>query len=61
MCFVFDKSKTRAIKREHGVSSKEAQQIFDQAYLVDQRNDDSEPVPRDRMAPWAPVCCDLRD
>ena len=42
MRFVFDKSKSRAVKRKHGVSLKEAQQIFDQAYLVDQRNDDPE-------------------
>jgi len=42
MRFVFDKAKSRAVKRKHGVSLKEAQQIFDQAYLVDQRNDDPE-------------------
>ena len=42
MRFVFDKSKSRAVKRKHGVSLKEAQQIFDQAYLVDQRSDDPE-------------------
>ncbi len=27
---------------KHGVSLKEAQEIFDQAYLVDQKNDDPE-------------------
>ena len=42
MRFVFDKAKNRALKRKHGVSLKEAQQIFDQAYLVDQRTDDPE-------------------
>ena len=42
MRFFFDKSKSRAVKRKHGVSLKEAQQIFDQAYLVDQRKDDPE-------------------
>lgn len=42
MRFVFDKSNSRAVKRKHGVSLKEAQQIFDQAYLVDQRSDDPE-------------------
>ena len=32
--------KSLAVKRKHGVSLKEAQQIFDQTYLVDQKNDD---------------------
>ena len=27
---------------QHGVSLKEAQEIFDQAYIVDQKNDDPE-------------------
>jgi uncharacterized DUF497 family protein len=40
MRFAFDRSKSRAVKRRHGVSLQEAQQIFDQAYLVDQKNDD---------------------
>lgn len=30
------------MKRKHGVSLGEAQEIFDQAYLVDQRSDDPE-------------------
>jgi uncharacterized DUF497 family protein len=40
MRFDFDPSKSRAVKRKHGVSLEEAQEIFDQAYLVDQKNDD---------------------
>jgi uncharacterized DUF497 family protein len=42
MRFEFDRSKSRAVERDHGVSLEEAQVIFDQAYLVDQRNDDPE-------------------
>ena len=30
------------MERKHGVSLQEAQEIFDQAYLVDQKNDDPE-------------------
>ena len=53
MRFVFDKSKSRAVKRKHGVSLKEAQQIFDQAYLVDQRSDDPEQF---RAVGWCGGC-----
>jgi uncharacterized DUF497 family protein len=42
MRFEFDKSKSQTVKRKHGVSLKKAQDIFDQAYLVDQKNDDLE-------------------
>ena len=42
MRFGFDQSKSWAVKRKHGVSLKEAQGIFDQTYLVDRKNDDSE-------------------
>jgi hypothetical protein len=35
-------SKSSAVKRRHGVSLKEGQEIFDQAYLVDRKNDDPE-------------------
>jgi uncharacterized DUF497 family protein len=42
MRFEFDRAKSRAVKRKHGVSLKAAQQIFDQTYLMDQRNDDPE-------------------
>ena len=36
----FDESKSRAVKQKHGVSLREAQEIFDQVYLVDQKSDD---------------------
>ena len=42
MRFGFDRSKSRAVKRKHGVNLIEAQEIFDQAYLVDRKNDDPE-------------------
>ncbi len=35
--FEFDRNKSRDVKRKHGVSLKEAQEIFDQVYVVDQR------------------------
>ena len=31
---------SREVRRKHGISLEEAQEIFDQAYLVDQKNDD---------------------
>ena len=37
--FRYDREKSRAVKERHGVSLKEAQEIFDQAYIVDQKND----------------------
>ncbi len=40
MRFEFDPSKSRTVKRRHGVSLKEAQEIFDQAYVVDRKSDD---------------------
>ena len=40
--FQFDQEKSRAVKQKHGVSLKEALEIFDQAYIVDQKNDDPE-------------------
>ena len=42
MRFWFDRLKSRAVKLRHGVSLREAQEIFDQAYLVDRRSDDPE-------------------
>ena len=42
MRFKFDSLKSRVVKRKHGVSLEEAQEIFDQAYLMDQKNDDPE-------------------
>ena len=40
MRFRFDAEKNRDVKRKHGVSLEEAQEIFDQSYLVDRKNDD---------------------
>jgi len=41
--FQFDKSKSRVVQQKHGVNLQEATEIFDQAYLVDQKNDDPGP------------------
>jgi uncharacterized DUF497 family protein len=40
--FEFDRLKSHIVKQKHGISLEEAQEIFDQAYLVDQRSDDRE-------------------
>ena len=40
MRFEFDRDKSWEVKRKHGVSLREAEEIFDQAYLVDQKSDD---------------------
>lgn len=40
--FRFDREKSRSVKRKHGISLKEAQEVFDQVYIVDQKNDDPE-------------------
>jgi uncharacterized DUF497 family protein len=42
MRFEFDRLKSQAVKKKHGVSLKEAQEIFDQPYLVDEKNDNPE-------------------
>ncbi len=42
MRFRFDPSKNLEVKRKHGVSLDEATEVFDQAYLVDRKNDNSE-------------------
>jgi uncharacterized DUF497 family protein len=42
MRFGFDRAKSREVKRKHGVSLEEAQEIFDQVHLVDQKNDNPE-------------------
>lgn len=42
MRFEFDVEKSRSVKQKHGLSLEEAQQIFDQAYLVDRKNDNPE-------------------
>jgi uncharacterized protein len=40
--FDFDPRKSRETKAKHGVGLKEAQEIFEQVYLVDQKRDDPE-------------------
>ena len=40
MRFDFVGEKSRDVKRKHGISLKEAREIFDQVYVVDQKNDD---------------------
>ena len=40
MRFEFDPAKSRLVKRKHGISLKEAREIFDQTYIVDQKSDD---------------------
>jgi uncharacterized protein len=42
MRFDFDAEKSRDVKRKHGVSLKEALEIFDQVYLVDRKSDGPE-------------------
>jgi uncharacterized DUF497 family protein len=51
MRFEFDRRKSRTVKQKHGVSLQEAQEIFDQAHIVDQRNDSPEQF---RAIGW---CC----
>jgi uncharacterized DUF497 family protein len=34
--FEFDSEKSRTVKRKHGVTLREAQEIFDQVHVVDQ-------------------------
>ncbi len=38
----FDQEKSRTVKLKDGVSLTEAKEIFDQTYLVDQKNDNPE-------------------
>ena len=42
MRFQFDEKKSHLVKKQHGVSLEESQQIFDQVYIVDQKKDDPE-------------------
>ena len=49
----FDKEKSRLVKRKHGISLKEACEIFDQVYLVDQKSDDPEQF---RAIGWSRGC-----
>ena len=37
--FDFDQTKSREVKRKHGINLEEAQEIFEQTYLVEQKND----------------------
>ena len=53
MRFEFDRQKSRDVKRKHGISLKQAQEIFDQVYVVDQKNDDPEQV---RAIGWSHGC-----
>jgi uncharacterized DUF497 family protein len=39
MRFEFERAKSRDGKQKHGISLKEAQEIFDQVYVVDQKSD----------------------
>ncbi len=38
----FTEAKNREVHRKHGISLSEAGEIFDQAYIVDTKNDDPE-------------------
>jgi len=51
MRFKFDASKSRDVRRKYGVSLVEAQEIFDQVYVVDAKSDDPEQF---RAIGW---CC----
>jgi uncharacterized DUF497 family protein len=42
MRFRFDAEKNREVTQKHGVSLEEAQEIFDQVYLLDRKNDNPE-------------------
>jgi uncharacterized DUF497 family protein len=42
MRFRFDANKNRTVFEKHGVSPEKARDIFDQTYLLDQKNDDPE-------------------
>ena len=42
MRFQFDPEKSREVKRKHGVSLEEAEEIFRQVYIVDRKSDDPE-------------------
>ena len=42
MRFQFDDEKSREAQQKHGVSLDEVQEIFDQAHIIDRKNDDPE-------------------
>jgi uncharacterized DUF497 family protein len=49
----FDQEKSRSVKRKHGISLEQAEEIFDQVYLVDQKSDDPEQF---RAIGWCSGC-----
>jgi uncharacterized DUF497 family protein len=50
----FNRERIRQVKRKHGVSLKEAQELFDQTYLVDQRVDQKNDSPEQfRAIGWS--------
>jgi uncharacterized DUF497 family protein len=51
--FHFDRQKSQDVKKKHGVSLKEALEIFDQVYVVDQKKDDPEQF---RAIGWCRGC-----
>jgi uncharacterized DUF497 family protein len=61
MRFEFDRDKSWEVKRKHGVSLREAEEIFDQAYLVDQKSDDPEQFRAIGWCHWSPLFRHLRD
>ena len=38
--FQYDQEKSRAVKQKHGLSLKDARAVFDQVYIIDEKNDD---------------------
>jgi uncharacterized DUF497 family protein len=42
MRFDFEREKSRDVKQKHGVSLREAREIFDQVYVVDRKRDNPE-------------------
>jgi uncharacterized DUF497 family protein len=42
MRFEFEEEKSRSVERKHGLSLEDAQEIFDQVYIVDQKSDNPE-------------------
>lgn len=42
MRFEFEEKKSHLVQKQHAVSLEEAQQIFDQVYIADQKKDDPE-------------------
>jgi uncharacterized DUF497 family protein len=53
MRFDFDESKSRDVRRRHGVSLKEAEEIFNQVHIVDQKRDNPEQF---RAIGWCSGC-----